>query len=352
MLRDLIVNVSIMTVFIFTASHYIINLPERRSWRFRLLSGFLSGLLGALLIYYGVRIDQSLVDLRYFPILIAAEMGGFWTAGIAEVVIIAYRLSMSNIHIPSISAIITIVVLVIGSGYLVRTRLGIWQRWIASLLLINVLLHLTNILFNKVPLSIMLQFSAVIVVSGLFIGYLYSYCLRAIGMEQEIKSTAIRLKENEKRYRTIVETSDDFILSMKPDGTIASANGSFVARLGFVLEGIIGRKLTELTEMQRQEAWNEALASVNQTGQLRKFELEMRMRDEPYRYYSVTLSSSDADRKAPLLAVIHDWTDLKLKQEAEAANSAKSRFLATMSHEIRTPMNAIIGLNELLGRTA
>jgi signal transduction histidine kinase/CheY-like chemotaxis protein/HPt (histidine-containing phosphotransfer) domain-containing protein len=73
-----------------------------------------------------------------------------------------------------------------------------------------------------------------------------------------------------------------------------------------------------------------------------------------------------------LLGVFRDITELKRREseqadardaaemalaeaereraEAEAANQAKSTFLATMSHEIRTPMNGVLGMMEVLDR--
>jgi two-component system, cell cycle sensor histidine kinase PleC len=70
-----------------------------------------------------------------------------------------------------------------------------------------------------------------------------------------------------------------------------------------------------------------------------------------YRLYSTTLATVEARaEKDALIGELEQTTAIseEARRRAEAANIAKSRFLAQMSHELRTPLNAILGFSEVM----
>lgn len=100
------------------------------------------------------------------------------------------------------------------------------------------------------------------------------------------------------------------------------------------------------------------------SGELDYYECEARMRHKDGHWVWVhdrgKVATRDASGRPLLMLGTHTditrrkQTELALtaaRQDAEAANQAKTRFLANISHEIRTPLSAILGLTDLLGES-
>lgn len=152
-----------------------------------------------------------------------------------------------------------------------------------------------------------------------------------------------KLRDSERKYRSIFERSKDIVFLSEPDTTVFNINAAVADILEISVEETIGKKLVDFFHAHPQRTY--FLETLEKEGEIENYEVELVSRSNVIKSCLVSASiEMEGDTGTYIQGIIHDITSLKKAETATLQAeklAASGRFIRTLAHEVRNPLNNI-----------